>query len=135
MPFASANATANCPFGATVNQNTTFGSTHSYSISNDSDQDILVSVQAEVHDSDGNSTSDGRFNEHVPARSSASGNLSLFLAAAYSSPGVVSVTASTNVFGGAFASGVGSCSFVVTQQLAPTFEVSPMRSGEEGAAG
>jgi hypothetical protein len=135
MPFASANAAAQCPVGATVNQNTTFASTHSYSIVNDSDQDILVSVQAEVRDSDGNNASDGRFNELVPAHSSASGNLSLFLTAAYASPGVVSVTASTNVFGGASATGVGFCSFAVAAQVAPTFEISPMRSGGGAAAG
>ena len=110
---ATAGASAQCPGTTGTNTNVTLRSSHQYSIINDGDNDVTITIVARLSDSRGNQNSETRNNVVVPAKGSESNSLQVFLTAAYSPSGTIHVTASTIITGGASASSQGNCSFQV----------------------
>lgn len=110
---AVAGAAPQCPGTTGIDTNVQLVSNHQYSITNDGDDDILVTITATLSDSRGNQNSEAQNNVVVGAHSTDSTTLQVFLVAAYNPSGIVTVTASTTVSGGATASASGHCSFQV----------------------
>jgi hypothetical protein len=109
---ASCGGVATGPINARVGVNATLQGTHSYVITNRSNQTVVVTVTAVLQDSEG-----GRISEqktiYVGPRSESRGTLRTFFIHSYRRPGGVILTATTEVSGGATARYTARSSFAV----------------------
>ncbi|MEU1436307.1 hypothetical protein ACFYPA_28530 [Streptomyces sp. NPDC005775] len=114
MPYGGAAAGPTCPGAATADTNVSLSSSHWYEIVNDTDDPIIVEIVCELSDSEGNTASEVR-RESIAPQSDTTATQTLYLVAAYPSPGPVTVTATTTLSGDVSTSGSNMCTFSVSE--------------------
>jgi hypothetical protein len=108
----SVTASAQCPKSAKAMENVTIVGSHSWSIKNDSDKPVKVTVEVLLEDSDKNRRY-GSDDHVIKAHDTLKGKLTTTLPAAYLKPLTVKVKATTTVSGAISESKEHTCSFKV----------------------
>ncbi|MCX5401774.1 hypothetical protein [Streptomyces sp. NBC_00102] len=113
---------------ATAGTNVPLSSSHWYEIVNDTDDPIVVETVCELADSEGNTASEVR-RESMAPQSDTTATQTLYLVAAYASPGPVTVTATTTLSGDVATSGSNMCTFSVSEDALFTTSLPVNASG------
>ena len=112
------NLSASCPSGVAVDLDTEFFGTIEYSLVNSGDSDAIVSILAELLDSDGNSTTDSNSALLVSAGNSLAFQHALHLSESYDRPGKITVTVRLTITGALSFSDSTFCTFNVNEAAA-----------------